>query len=176
MIENESTNNYLITFLTRYTEREFNMFTAFLNAQYVAGGITNYQWKGTSTRPEFSMDPSTTYVWCLEGTNLRKLKDIHDHMLGENLLIVGDDSASKQQNEKNEQMVDSTSNERTINNVMRHNYRVLDDSEKETMQTLKDVGLEFHEYIDSLGDSRELSIAKTKLEEAVMWAVKHVTR
>ena len=26
------------------------------------------------------------------------------------------------------------------------------------------------------GTSRELSIAKTKAEEAVMWAVKHVTR
>lgn len=30
--------------------------------------------------------------------------------------------------------------------------------------------------IDSIGQSRELSLAKTKIEEAVMWAVKHVTR
>ncbi len=71
--------------------------------------------------------------------------------------------------------VDSTSDERTVNNVMRHQYRVLTDEEKAAMQKLKDDGLEFWDYIDSLGASRELSLAKTKIEEAVMWAVKHVT-
>jgi hypothetical protein len=71
--------------------------------------------------------------------------------------------------------VDSTSDERTINNVMRHGYRVLSDAEKEQMQRLKDDGLAFWELIDSIGQSRELSLAKTKVEEAVMWAVKHVT-
>jgi hypothetical protein len=35
--------------------------------------------------------------------------------------------------------------------------------------------LEFHNYIEALGQSRELSLAKTKIEEAVMWAVKHIT-
>ena len=29
--------------------------------------------------------------------------------------------------------------------------------------------------IEGIGGSRELSIAKTKTEEAVMWAVKHIT-
>ena len=71
--------------------------------------------------------------------------------------------------------VDSTSDERTINNVMRHGYRVLSDAEKAQMQKVKDDGLAFWELIDSIGGSRELSIAKTKVEEAVMWAVKHVT-
>lgn len=71
--------------------------------------------------------------------------------------------------------VDSTSDDRTVNNVMRHGYRVLSDEEKQSMQKLKDDGLAFWEYIDSLGTSRELSVAKTKIEEAVMWAVKHVT-
>ena len=71
--------------------------------------------------------------------------------------------------------VDSTSDERTINNVMRHGYRVLYDDEKAQMQKLKDDGLAFWELIDSIGASRELSVAKTKVEEAVMWAVKHVT-
>jgi hypothetical protein len=71
--------------------------------------------------------------------------------------------------------VDSTSDDRTVNNVMRHAYRVLSDEEKATMQKLKDDGLAFHDYLTSLGGSRELSIAKTKIEEAVMWAVKHVT-
>lgn len=76
--------------------------------------------------------------------------------------------------------VDSTSDERTVNNVMRHAYRVLSDEEKAQMQALKDEGLRFYELIESLvplgQGSRELSLAKTKIEEAVMWAVKHITR
>lgn len=72
--------------------------------------------------------------------------------------------------------VDSTSDERIVNNVMRHTYRVLSDDEKAQMQALKDKGLELHDLIESIGQSRELSLAKTKTEEAVMWAVKHITR
>ena len=72
--------------------------------------------------------------------------------------------------------VDSTSDERTINNVMRHQYRVLSDAEKDQMQKIKDLGLELHELFDSIGSSREISLAKTKVEEAVMWGVKHITR
>lgn len=72
--------------------------------------------------------------------------------------------------------VDSTSDQRTVNNVMRHQYRVLTDAEKAQMQAIKDKGLELHDLIESIGTSRELSVAKTKTEEAVMWAVKHLTR
>lgn len=72
--------------------------------------------------------------------------------------------------------VDSTSDARTVNNVMRHAYRVLTDDEKATMQAIKDKGLELHSLIQSVGQSRELSLAATKTEEAVMWAVKHITR
>lgn len=71
--------------------------------------------------------------------------------------------------------IDSTSDERTVNNVMRHGYRVLSDTEKSNMQRVKDEGLAFWETIDSIGGSRELSLAKTKIEEAVMWAAKHIT-
>ena len=71
--------------------------------------------------------------------------------------------------------VDSTSDERTVNNTMRHAYRVLNDAEKANMQAIKDAGLAFHELIAGLGNSREISLAKTKVEEAVMWAVKHIT-
>lgn len=71
--------------------------------------------------------------------------------------------------------VESMSDERTVNNVMRHKYRVLTDEEKAAMQTVKDMGLEFHSTIAVLGESREVSLAKTKVEEAVMWAVKHIT-
>lgn len=71
--------------------------------------------------------------------------------------------------------VDSTSDERTVNNTMRHQYRVLDDREKELMARIKSCGQEMLDIIGECGNSRELSIAKTKTEEAVMWAVKHVT-
>jgi hypothetical protein len=74
------------------------------------------------------------------------------------------------------QSVHSASDARTVNNVMRHEYRVLSDAEKIAMQKVKDLGLQMHGYFDSLGTSREMSVAKTKIEEAVMWAVKHLTR
>ena len=72
--------------------------------------------------------------------------------------------------------VDSTSDERTVNNVVRHEYRVLDAAEKEQMRRVKDMGLAFIEACDTIGASREMSIAKTKMEEAVMWAVKGITK
>ncbi len=72
-------------------------------------------------------------------------------------------------------MVDSASDARTANNAVRHQYRVLSDAEKARMVAIKDKGAEFLGLIESLGNSRELSIAKTKTEEAVMWAVKHIT-
>ena len=69
----------------------------------------------------------------------------------------------------------STDDERVVNNVMRHEYRVLTDKEKETMQMVKDQGLDLWTMFDGIGQSRELSLAKTKVEEAVMWAIKHLT-
>lgn len=73
--------------------------------------------------------------------------------------------------------VSSTSDERTINNgaAVRHNYRVLTDAEKASMAAIKTKGEELLDLISSLGPSRETSLARTKTEEAVMWAVKHVT-
>ena len=71
--------------------------------------------------------------------------------------------------------VESTSDARTVNNTLRHQYRVLNDAEKANMAAVKDKGLEFLELVSGLGNSRETSLAKTKIEEAVMWAVKHIT-
>lgn len=82
-------------------------------------------------------------------------------------------------------MVDSTADNRTVNNVMRHEYKVLTDTEKEQMRLIKDQGMLFYNLLHSIGvsdpasnqlASRELSIAATKIEEAVMWAVKHITK
>lgn len=44
------------------------------------------------------------------------------------------------------------------------------------MTLVKDMGLSFHTALEKMGSSRELSIAKTKIEEAVMWAVKSITK
>lgn len=71
--------------------------------------------------------------------------------------------------------VDSTSDARTVNNTMRHAYRVLTDAEKSNMQSIKDEGLRFHDLVSGMGKGREIALAKTKIEEAVMWAVKHIT-
>lgn len=63
------------------------------------------------------------------------------------------------------------------NNVMRHEYRVLTDEEKLQMKEIKDKGLDFVNYINASGrKSREMSLAITKIEEAVMWAVKDITK
>lgn len=72
--------------------------------------------------------------------------------------------------------MESTSDKRIVNNVMRHEYRVLTDSEKVAMRDVKDKGAELLALIQSFGVGRELSIAATKTEEAVMWAVKHITK
>lgn len=71
--------------------------------------------------------------------------------------------------------VDSASGDRTANNAVRHTYRVLSDAEKAQMVALKDLGAAFIAKCNEIGKSRELSLAVTKAEEAVMWAVKHVT-
>jgi hypothetical protein len=75
-----------------------------------------------------------------------------------------------------EQYVASESDERTVNNDVRHQYRVLSDVEKAGMVRIKDAGARFLREIDlSIPRGREASLAKTKIEEAVMWAVKGLT-
>ena len=74
------------------------------------------------------------------------------------------------------EVIESISDERTVNNTMRHQYRVLSESEKVEVQTIKDKALDLHAYLDTLEPSRENSLAKTKLEEVVFWAVKSITK
>lgn len=75
--------------------------------------------------------------------------------------------------------VASTSDERTVNNVFRHEYKVLTNEEKVHMKAIKDKGLEFYSLISSRFDGRpdrESRIAQERVEEAVMWAVKSLTK
>ena len=74
---------------------------------------------------------------------------------------------------KGKQMQDTIE---SSSNVMRQEYRSLTAGEQAQMRVLKDKGSELHALIESMGRSRELSLALTKVEEAVMWAVKHITR
>lgn len=77
----------------------------------------------------------------------------------------------------------SHSDSRTMNNAVRHTYRKLSETEKQQMLAFKDAGAAFLALVDEIGGtatderkaSRELAHATTKIEEAVMWAVKHVT-
>jgi len=73
-------------------------------------------------------------------------------------------------------MINSASDDRTANNAVRHAYRVLSDDEKAQMLALKDMGAAFIAKCEEIGKSRELSLAITNAEQAVMWAVKHVTK
>lgn len=82
--------------------------------------------------------------------------------------------------------IDSASDERVANNPpeqsevpgdpMRLQYRLLSDAEKAAMGQIKRLHEDVWRAIDALGGSRELSLAKTALEESCMWAVKHITR
>lgn len=80
--------------------------------------------------------------------------------------------------------IDSTSDDRTANNAVRHQYRTLSDAEKAQMQEIKDMGAAFiakcHEIggTDPNGDrlgSRDLALAVTHAEDATMRAVRHIT-
>ncbi|MEG3086167.1 Acb2/Tad1 domain-containing protein [Sphingomonas sp. PB4P5] len=93
--------------------------------------------------------------------------------------------------------VDSASDDRTANNAVRHTYRVLSDAEKAQMVAVKDAGAALIFLINNMrsingkvqvdipltGNSvtvrttvdRSLDIAVERAEEAVMWAVKHLT-
>jgi hypothetical protein len=72
--------------------------------------------------------------------------------------------------------VNSEDDERTANNAVRHQYRVLSEEEKLAMVAIKDEGAHFLNMIDKyVQPGREASLARTKIEEAVMWAVKSIT-
>lgn len=62
---------------------------------------------------------------------------------------------------------------------MRTEYRELSSVETCAINDIKTAGEQLWLSVDKLGDmhgdARELAIAKTKIEEAIMWAVKYIT-
>lgn len=59
--------------------------------------------------------------------------------------------------------------------VFRQEYRELTEEEKQRVLDIKTKAEELYELFDASTSPREMALAKTKLEESVMWAVKGVT-
>ena len=57
----------------------------------------------------------------------------------------------------------------------RPTYRALTEDEKRIHDIIKDIATGLERVFDEVADSREKSIALTKLEEAVMWIIKGLT-
>ena len=60
-------------------------------------------------------------------------------------------------------------------NTFRKAYRELSDDEKQLLDRIKDQAQDLLDTIESAEPGRERSLAITKLEETVMWAVKGIT-
>ena len=62
-----------------------------------------------------------------------------------------------------------------VESVMRHEYKTPTHAELDQINLVKDHGLAFYATLNGCTPGREISIAKTKLEECVFWAVKGLT-
>lgn len=71
--------------------------------------------------------------------------------------------------------IDSTDDRRVGNNTLRHQYRELSDVEKTLVSAVYSAGEAFLDALKSCPQGRETALARTKIEEAVFWAVKGVT-
>jgi hypothetical protein len=80
-----------------------------------------------------------------------------------------------------DETIESTSDERTVNNSTRQQYRVLSDAEKKTIDWFKEAGAAFIVHAENLRTERpeagrEFALAITHMEDAVMRAVRGVTQ
>ena len=62
-----------------------------------------------------------------------------------------------------------------VDDVFRRHYRPLTAEEKRQLEELKVQAVHLYGFVLGLGTKREYSIARTKIEEAVMWASKGIT-
>jgi hypothetical protein len=68
-----------------------------------------------------------------------------------------------------------------MENVFRQKYKALDDSTKSWMISFKEQAQTLYDNFDSCisampdSDRRMMALAKTNLEQAIMWAIKSIT-
>jgi len=62
-----------------------------------------------------------------------------------------------------------------MDQMRKEEWKPLTDEQKTNVAEIKELGNKFYHGLTCLKPSREVSIAKTKIEEAVMWAVRHIT-
>jgi hypothetical protein len=83
------------------------------------------------------------------------------------------------------EFIPSEDDKRVINNSTRQQYRVLSDAEKAQVARVKGLGAMFIDLLHEIGctrssqeqfASRDLSLANTHMEDAVMRAVRHITK
>lgn len=60
--------------------------------------------------------------------------------------------------------------------MFREEYRELSEGEKAHVAAIKSAASDFFTVLSNVIDSREKSLAITKLEECVMWATKSITK
>lgn len=90
--------------------------------------------------------------------------------------IEGDDNAPDHEPTCNKETKMNETTTTPPADVMRMEYRPLSGEESAQVIAIKGNAMSLYGFLGTLGTSRELSLAKTKLEEVVMWATKHVTR
>lgn len=65
-----------------------------------------------------------------------------------------------------------------MSNVFRSTYRTLSEEEKAKIARIKDLAQQLHdEFTSAVGrdGAREMALARTNVEQSVMWAVKAIT-
>lgn len=63
-----------------------------------------------------------------------------------------------------------------MSDTFRQNYKELTQEQIDNVRTVKSLADDLNDEIERQPKSRELSLALTKLEECVMWAVKGITK
>lgn len=58
--------------------------------------------------------------------------------------------------------------------LVKRSFAELTETEDQVAAEVRETAKAFHTAVSKLGLSRELSIAKTKIEEAVQWAESHI--
>lgn len=63
-----------------------------------------------------------------------------------------------------------------MTDIFRKEYKPLDESQKSRIEQIKNEAEKLLESFDwAIGDKRMIALAKTNLEQAIMWAIKAIT-